>query len=217
MDMPTQLNCPLCRAYDIAHFHRDNRRDYYRCETCQLVFVPPDQRLSLQQEKAIYDLHQNNLHDEGYRRFLSRLYLPLAGRIKAGSQGLDYGCGPGPALAAMFIEHGFPMALFDPIYANQPEVLQPDYDFISCTEVVEHFATPECEFQRLFSLLVPGGWLGIMTKLVLDKQAFSNWHYKNDQTHICFFSKNTFQWLARQYQCRLELLGGDVILLQKHF
>ena len=215
MDMPAQLNCPLCRAYNINHFHTDSRRNYYRCETCRLVFVPSDQHLSLQQEKAIYDQHQNDLYDESYRGFLSRLFLPLTDRVKAGSQGLDYGCGPGPALATMFMEQGFSMALFDPIYANHPKVLQPYYDFISCTEVVEHFAEPEREFQHLFSLLITGGWLGIMTKLVYDQQAFANWHYKNDQTHICFFSRPTFEWLAQQYQCHLEFLGQDVILLQK--
>lgn len=180
-----------------------------------LVFVPPGQHLNARQEKAIYDLHRNGLYDEGYRRFLSRLFSPITERLKAGSRGMDYGCGPGPTLAAMFSEQGFPMTLYDPIYANKPEALQSSYDFISCTEVVEHFANPGREFQRLFSLLVPGGWLGIMTKLVRDKQAFTSWHYKNDLTHVCFFSKYTFQWLAHRYHCRLEFIGQDVVLLKR--
>ncbi|PKM12632.1 MAG: methyltransferase [Gammaproteobacteria bacterium HGW-Gammaproteobacteria-3] len=207
-------SCPLCRSSAIFHYNVDRQRDYYRCDICELIFVPPAQHLSLSREKAVYDQHRNEIHDINYRKFLSRLFLPLSGRLKMGSRGLDYGCGPGPALAALFAEQGFSMSVYDPFYANQPEVLQPYYDFISCTEVAEHFVNPEREFRRLFSLLRPGGWLGLMTKLSRDKQAFIDWHYKNDPTHISFYSKNTFQWLARQYPCRLEIIGDDVILLE---
>jgi len=54
-----------------------------------------------------------------------------------------------------------------------------------------------------------------MTKLVRDVDAFSRWHYKNDPTHVCFFSVETWQWWARQMDAQLEILGADVILLQK--
>ena len=105
------------------------------------------------------------------------------------------------------------MALFDPIYADNPDVLHGQYDFITCTEVVEHFADPGQELRRLFSLLKPGGVLGIMTKQVRSPQAFSQWHYKNDPTHVCFFSRETFLWLARRYHWHPEFFGNDVILL----
>lgn len=202
--------CPLCLSPNTNPFFQDRRRDYLRCRQCRLVFVPPRQHLTADAEKSIYDYHQNGAEDAGYRQFLSRLATPLANRLPAGAGGLDFGCGPGPLLAKMFNELGHAMQTFDPFYANRPETLQSRYDFVTCTEVIEHFRQPRREFDLLFRLLKPGGCLGIMTKLVIDADAFSRWHYKNDPTHISFFSEDTLAWLAAAYRCRLEIIGKDV-------
>lgn len=207
--------CPLCLSRLLSDFFRDKRRNYLRCADCQLVFVPSAQHLSASEEKAIYDLHENQLDDPGYRRFLSRLALPLSDRLAPQSTGLDYGCGPGPLLASMLREQGHNVAIYDPFYANHPQLLQASYDFITCTEVIEHFRQPHPEFQRLFKLLNPSGLLAIMTKLVIDADAFSRWHYKNDLTHVSFFSEATLQWLANQYRCQLEFVAKDAIIFRK--
>lgn len=207
--------CALCGSPDSGLFHSDKRRDYWRCGQCLLVFVDQDQHLPLAAEKAIYDLHQNNCADTGYREFLSRLAIPLLARLPASCTGLDFGCGPGPALAQMLEAGGHVVTLYDPIYAADPDVLNCQYQFVSCSEVVEHFRQPGNEFDRLFTLLQPGGWLAIMTKLVIDAEAFAKWHYKNDLTHIAFFSRSTFEWLARRYLCHIEFIGQDVIILQR--
>ncbi|MGO3214946.1 MAG: hypothetical protein ACTIJ4_02465 [Halomonas sp.] len=39
---------------------------------------PPEQHLSAAAAKAEYDKHQNSPHDTGCRRFLGRLFTPLA-------------------------------------------------------------------------------------------------------------------------------------------
>ncbi|MGS2722294.1 class I SAM-dependent methyltransferase [Porticoccus sp. GXU_MW_L64] len=207
--------CPLCSAADCQPYHQDKFHHYLCCNRCQLVFVPPNQHLSPEQEKAEYDLHQNDIDDPGYRRFLSRLFTPLSERLPTGGEGLDFGCGPGPALAAMFREVGHSISLYDCFYYPDSRVLDKQYDFIVATEVVEHLSQPGLELQRLWGLLKPGGWLGVMTKLVIDRDAFRQWHYKNDKTHICFFSRETFQWLAGQWGASVEFVGADVILLQK--
>ncbi len=54
-----------------------------------------------------------------------------------------------------------------------------------------------------------------MTKLVRDRAAFATWHYKNDPTHVCFFSARTWRWWARHQGARVEFVGDDVILLAK--
>ncbi|MGR8932544.1 MAG: class I SAM-dependent methyltransferase [Gammaproteobacteria bacterium] len=209
--------CPLCLYNDISLFHRDKKRDYFRCRRCLLVFVPPRQHLDTKAEKAVYDLHENQLDDPGYRRFLSRLAIPLIKRLPAGASGLDYGCGPGPLLARMLQTQGHRIELYDPFYANDVERLQRRYDFIACTEAAEHFRQPFQEFQRLFCMLKPGGLLGIMTKLVIDAEAFSRWHYKNDMTHISFYSRPTLLWLGDRYRCEVEIIGKDVIIFQNRF
>ncbi|APG28369.1 hypothetical protein A7E78_11215 [Syntrophotalea acetylenivorans] len=207
--------CPLCENKRTLPFWRDQRRSYMRCDRCFLVFVPTEYHLSLAAEKAEYDLHRNDPGDPGYRKFLQRLFEPLRERLTAGAKGLDFGSGPGPTLAPMFAEAGFDMAIYDPFYAPDRSVLQNRYDFISCSEVLEHFHAPGRELQFLWELLAVEGWLGVMTKLVIDQQAFSRWHYKNDPTHVAFFSRETFVYLARKLNARLELIAPDVILLQK--
>ncbi len=199
----------------MSAFYQDSQRDYFRCTDCFLVFVPPSQHVTFQQEKSIYDLHENDPADAGYRRFLSRVVEPLRSILNDQDRGLDFGCGEASAVVVMMREHGFDMEMYDPIYVDQPQKLQQTYDFITCTEVVEHFRHPADEFLKLFAMLRSGGVLAIMTKMVIDQQAFSRWHYKNDQTHISFFSKDTFAWLAEKYIASVEFFYTDVILLRK--
>ncbi len=208
-------NCPLCDGTQIKNFHRDQRRNYLRCATCALVFVPSEFQLDAAGEKAEYDLHQNRVEDPAYRQFLTRLARPLLERIPALGRGLEFGCGPGPALARMLEEEGYQISLYDPFYFPNRDVLESDYDFITATEVVEHLHRPGEELAMLWSLLRDGGWLGIMTKLVIDVQAFERWHYKNDPTHVCFFSRTTWEWWAETRAAQLEFVGSDVILLRR--
>jgi SAM-dependent methyltransferase len=207
--------CRLCGAERAALFWQDQRRDYYRCRRCELVFVPPLQYLSPADELAEYDLHRNDPGDSRYRRFLERLYEPLQARLLPHSRGLDFGCGPGPTLSVMFTEAGHRMAQYDCFYAPDRSVLQCCYDFVTATEVVEHLHRPGEELQSLWALLRPAGYFGVMTKLVLGREAFSRWHYKNDPTHVSFFSRPTFQWLAGKWGAGIEFIGQDVIILVK--
>lgn len=115
----------------------------------------------------------------------------------------------------MFEEVGHSVALYDHFYAHHPTVLRHPYDFITATEVVEHLHKPAAILSQLWMLLKPSGHLGIMTKLIPDQKSFANWHYKNDPTHVCFFSRSTFEWLAHHWQAEVEFFGNDVILFHK--
>ena len=208
-------HCPLCNSPQTHHFCTDKLRDYLRCECCAMVFVPKQFHLTPEDEKAQYDLHDNNPNDTGYRSFLSRLTAPLLKCLPPQSAGLDFGCGPGPCLSVMLEEQGHGMALYDLFYANDPALLKSEYDFITATEVVEHLSQPLMELQRLWGLLKPGGYLGLMTKLVADADKFAHWHYKNDPTHICFFSRQSFDYLGQQWGCSPVFIGADVIIFRK--
>ena len=213
--MTGETHCPLCAGHEISPYFTDQRRSYLGCGGCGLVFVAPASYLTRAAERAEYELHQNSIDDPGYRAFLARFMDPLMQRLAPGARGLDFGCGPGPALAHMLREAGFEVAVYDSFYAPDERVLGEHYDFICATEVVEHLHRPGVELARLWSLLRPGGWLGIMTKLVRDHRAFASWHYKNDPTHVCFFSADTWRWWARQQDASLSIIGADVILLQR--
>lgn len=111
----------------------------------------------------------NDPEDADYRRFLARLAGPLLQRLPSDATGLDYGCGPGPALACMLREAGLQIRLFDPFFAPDPAALDDLYDFITCTETIEHFHHPAEEFARFDRMVRPGGWLAVMTCFVTDE------------------------------------------------
>ena len=186
-----------------------------RCHVCSLVFVPPRHFVSAEEEKSRYDLHQNSPEDQGYRSFLSRIFIPMQKCLPPESFGLDFGSGPVPALSVMFEEAGHSMTIFDYFYEQVPSVFERQYDFITATEVVEHLHKPKEELERLWACLKQWGRLGLMTKLAPDDNAFSFWHYKNDLTHVCFFSQATFQWLALQWDADITFADKDVVLFYK--
>ncbi|MBL4636645.1 MAG: hypothetical protein JKY56_22535, partial [Kofleriaceae bacterium] len=97
-------NCPLCCGKQSEEFWRDRKREYLRCPTCALIWVPQRFHVSTESELAEYDLHQNNSNDLGYREFLGRLVTPLLSQLGPGACGLDFGSGPGPTLAPMIRE-----------------------------------------------------------------------------------------------------------------
>ena len=207
--------CPLCQKIQSTVYHIDNNRNYLHCDCCQLVYVDSTFHLTAAQEKKLYDNHNNNPDDPHYRKFLSRLFVPLSHKLNKQSCGLDFGSGPGPTLSVMFEELGFTVFIYDKFYACDKRVFENNYDFITATEVIEHLENPAIELKRLFTRIKPGGYLGIMTKLVDTKERFKSWHYKNDLTHICFYSHETFLWIARQYNLSVEFIGADVIILKK--
>ncbi|CCO47019.1 putative S-adenosyl-L-methionine-dependent methyltransferase [Vibrio nigripulchritudo SOn1] len=207
--------CPLCESTQTKDYFEDRRRRYHQCLQCELVFVDPAQRLTAEEEKSMYDWHENDPADEGYRRFLSRMSTPILERVAPESSGLDFGCGPGPTLSLMLEEHGHTVSLYDIYYYPDKRVLENTYDFVTATEVIEHLYQPDTVWQQWLSLVKPGGWLGVMTKMVINLEAFAGWHYKNDLTHVIFFSRATFQYLARRDGLQLEFIGNDVILLRK--
>jgi SAM-dependent methyltransferase len=180
-----------------------------------LIFVPPQFHLTSNAEKAFYDQHENDPMDPRYRAFLSRLTTPLLARLPLKAHGLDYGCGPGPALALILLEAGHTVRLYDPFYWNDDTVWNDTYDFITTTEVVEHWCRPAKEWSQLIQILRPGGWLGVMTKRVQDPQAFDRWHYILDPTHVSFYSIETFAWIAAAHGLSMEVAGPDIVLFQK--
>lgn len=206
--------CPLCGDRTAA-FHADRIREYRRCPTCALIAVPPAQRLDAADEKAVYDQHDNDPADTGYRRFLSRTSEAVRARVTPPARGLDFGSGPGPTLSVMLGEAGYSMVLYDSFYAPDESAFETTYDFITATETFEHLHAPATEIERLLACLRPGGWLFVMTKRVQDRAAFADWHYIRDPTHVIFFSETTFEWIAAQWDLHLEIVGRDVVALYK--
>ncbi len=207
--------CPVCRAPGAQPFLSVDGRDYWRCPACAARFLDPRQYPSPDAEYAHYLHHENHPDDPGYRRFLSRLTVPLLARLPQASRGLDYGCGPGPALAAMLREAGHEVALYDPFFHPDRKPLKQVYDFVTSTETAEHFHRPAEEFERLMALVRPGGWLAIMTCFQTDDARFRDWHYRKDPTHVVFYREETLRHLAAARGWHCEAPCKDVALMRR--
>ncbi|KEQ11760.1 hypothetical protein GZ78_28685 [Endozoicomonas numazuensis] len=193
----------------------DRRREYFQCSQCALVFADPSGWPSPELERSEYELHENDASDSGYRTFLSRISAPLQKVLSTNATGLDFGCGPGPTLSLIMAEAGWEMALYDPFFHPDLSTLETSYDFITATEVIEHIHHPDVWLPKLWNMIKPGGTLAFMTKLVIDQTAFKGWHYKNDPTHVCFYSVETFQFLADKWGALLSFEAKDVIFFHK--
>lgn len=208
--------CPLCDQPHAALLHRTRVRSFWRCGNCSLIFVPADERPDAAAEKARYDLHENDPFDSKYQQHLSPLCEAIIQSTRLDAEGLDFGCGPGPALAMMLRRAGRSVSLFDPFYAPDETVWARTYDFITASEVVEHLHRPRQELDRLFQALRAGGVLGLTTRFVPNSaEEFASWHYIRDPTHVCFFGRTVFNYIASTWDSRADFPSTNVILLTR--
>ena len=212
----TPINaCPLCKSNQEEIFYTDSYREYFKCSNCDFFFVPKIYHLSEKDERARYDTHNNDPTDDKYRNFLSQLLNPLQERISMNSSGLDFGSGPGPTLSLMLKDFGHTVDLYDKFYAKNDFVFKKQYDFITASEVVEHLSQPMVELNRLMGLLKSNGILAIMTQILTPQVDFSQWYYKNDPSHISFFSEKSLNFLAKKWQSELYVISERVVIIKK--
>ncbi len=210
----TNEKCPLCFSTDGFLYSKDKNRIYIKCDLCRLVFVPERFFITAEVEKARYDRHDNSPDAEGYITFLHRLLDPLIETIDKNLYGLDFGSGPVPVFASLLEKEGHTIETFDIFYDNRPELLLNEYDFITLCEVIEHLHNPLKELFTLFKALKKDGLLAVMTQPPVPAERFSGWRYKNDPTHVLFFSDETFRWIAEKFGCGYSNPEYGVYFLQ---
>ena len=115
----------------------------------------------------------------------------------------------------MLNSDGFEVDLYDPFFFPNQDIFTKQYDFITCTETVEHFFNPCEEFKTLDKLLLPGGWLGVMTDFITTEDAFDRWYYRRDPTHVVFYSEKTFEVIADQRGWNCEIPSKNIVLFNK--
>lgn len=217
------MKCLLCSSESAAFYIKEEKDrgelTYFQCSgPCGLIFLNPKQRLGESEEKERYDLHNNDPDDQGYIDFLHRVTDELVPLLSPGAEGLDFGCGPGPAMQTILEPLGFMVSNYDPYYFADAAVLERQYDFITSTEVFEHLYDPLATLRQVDSLLKAGGVLAVMTEMVNEpasQKEFAKWWYHTDPTHVCFYSQQTFEWIAEQFGYAVEFPRKNVVLLKK--
>ena len=218
------LVCPLCHSKKLSLFSQFieksfgqlNERFYYCCSQCQLIFLRPDLRLSADQEEERYKTHQNSADNSGYTQFLSQILTPLQSVISKSDRGLDFGCGPEPVLVQMMQDSDFQMDYFDPLFFPHTEELKQKYDFLTCTEVLEHVFDLKTFLYKMQSLLRENGVFACMTSLYESSIDFKSWPYRKDDTHVCFFQQETMVFIQKMLNWNLIYQSANKVFIFKN-
>ena len=188
-------NCPLCNEHgEIFYLER-----FYYCAECSGIFVASGFLPNLAEERKRYEEHINDVTDIRYQNFVSPITNAVKNNFSINSLGLDFGSGTGPVISKVLGDFGYKLNQFDPFFCNDPYALQLKYDYIVCCEVIEHFHSPSKEFELLKRLLKPHGHLYCMTHLYDTKIDFDNWYYKNDNTHVFIYQRETMEKIKERY------------------
>lgn len=166
---------------------------------CLSLFVNPVNYPSSDEERDRYLKHRNDVNDPGYRSFVSPLVDAVCEDNGPDAPGLDFGCGRIPIVSSMLRERGYNVASYDPFFMDDPYLLRRAYSYVALSEVIEHFHDPAKEFALLRSLLNEGGRLYCSTSLYSDGVDFKRWYYKEDPTHVFFYSAQTMHWIKESF------------------
>ncbi len=206
------MNCPLCNH--TGHYYlTDKKRDFFKCIFCESIFVNPKQLPSFENERDRYLFHKNDIKDLGYLQFVKPAFVEITSSFSKNEIGLDYGSGNNSAISFLLKEKQYQIHEYDPIFKNDIEFLKLKYDYIACIEVIEHFHIPSFEFTKLVQLLKPKGKLYCMTHIIDDKIDFLNWYYKNDFTHVFFYSLKAMHWIKENYNFTNVEIKNRLIIL----
>jgi SAM-dependent methyltransferase len=194
MSMASQT-CRLCNSNDSVPVDAGtDKRGYYKCNCCHLIFVDSKYLPSAEKEKTRYLSHQNSPGNEGYLNFLKIIIEPSLSYINPQMVGLDYGCGPEPVLSQMLKEKDITCFNYDPYFHQEHPFTS--YDFIFATECFEHFFFPKNDIALISDLLKPEGYLCIMTERYDNLDMFKTWYYKRDITHVSFYHMLTIDYIC---------------------
>jgi|SRR5690554_5246498 len=206
------MQCSLCSS-KTNFFSKERNRDYYHCPNCDGILMDPENYLSSLEEKACYEEHNNDVNDIRYQNFVSPIVNGVIKHYNKTHRGLDFGAGPGPVITKLLRDIGYNIYLYDPYFYNNQSLLKSKYDYIVCSEVAEHFYSPKEEFAFLRTLLKEKGSLFIMTSLYSNSINFNTWHYKNDPTHVFFYSKKTMEFIKGKYDFKNIKIKNNLIHL----
>lgn len=234
--LPVDLCCHICGNFELEEYV-DGTRRFLRCggmEGCGIVFVHPECYLTPQKQSERYLLHRNILEPAdakgGYRSFLAKFadtvldYMRNTSTEHKLSSIFDYGSGPEPALMQLLTEYKLSGRLadtteirgWDPFFAPTTPFFKNGADLVLCLEVAEHFENPTEGFAGLARASRLGGIVALQTMIVPQNYTdFKNWWYKEDSTHVNFYSKNALELCAKNAGLVLEAHINSVFFFRK--
>ena len=210
--------CKICNTSTSEIVDNKKSLIYYRCEACGFVSLSDSFMVNKVLEKEQYDHHNNSLENEGYvtmfENFIDNAIAPYLENIETA---LDFGSGPTPVFSVLLERRGLIVDIYDLYYSPEKVYESKSYDLITSTEVFEHLSRPIEILEMLAEHLNERGYVALMTKFPpKDDQAFLDWWYRRDPTHISFFTPKSFELMAEKVGLKvLKTINENIVVFQK--
>lgn len=213
--------CPLCASREAQLFFTKNHHDVLRCSSCNFAYVnaaPQAQDLKQLYDKTYFygDPGKFGYHDylaekqNRVSQFKTKIQY-LQTQFPSGGLVLDVGCADGSFLELFpcsWTTEG--VELSEAIWETIPQPLQSRvyqgffedfvssafYDAITLWDVVDHVADPKQTLQKAFSILKPGGLLGMVTgdlSSAFARLMGKHWYLYIPPVHLSYFSRHSIE------------------------
>jgi SAM-dependent methyltransferase len=188
--------CPLCISPDCIVHAQIGSRLFFRCNSCDLVFVPKEYHLTQAQEKARYMHHENTNDNPEYVNYLSSIFDNVLRFVPQPVSILDFGSGAEHVLTNIIRARGETCVAHDPLYGMTVEE-NDRFDIVVACEALEHLRDPRRDMDLIAHHVKPEGFVYVRTRLHDGVRDFSSWYYAKDPTHISFYCSKTMETIAK--------------------
>lgn len=192
------IKCPLCLSHKgFTMLKGPDTRTYRCCDSCRLIFTDTRRQATKKEDEKKHGQRDSGQQSPAYVKFLKQAIEPTLPLLTPDMKGLDFICGPEPALHKLLEQDGISCDNYDPVFF--PDIPEKEYDFIFTTESFEHFFLPAKELQQIKNLLKTGGFFTVLTELWTNPDAFAKWSYAKDATRVTFFHRITLEYICEKY------------------
>lgn len=210
--------CPLCRSQEARYFYQAFEREYHRCSNCFLVFVPQEFHLPKHDhiEFRHTDFEQSKkFRQSGKNQYFTLLTNQVLKKCDKGAIGLDFNCGEKSFVSDIFSQNGKLIKLYDEKVKRDETILEDIYDFITVVHQIETYQNPREYFDKFYELLAADGILAIMCTPLCDLSMFNSWKFMRSPHHVAFYHLDTFEWIAKKYNYKLEIFSETVVIFSQ--
>jgi hypothetical protein len=205
--------CSICNN-TVHNFDEKLNSKYIFCKICEYICLKKAYIVNETDEKKRYLLH-NNSNNLGYIRmfnnFITKAILPFCNN---NINSLDFGCGSVPVLAELLKERKFNVDIYDKYFFKDKIYQGKKYDLITITEVIEHLYDPLKYFRLFINHLNKNGIIAGTTLFHHNNsELFEKWWYKNDITHVSFYSEKTIRYIANILNLNVLLIDDKNIFV----
>lgn len=221
--------CPICCEHGKYIFKgkimKKHDVDYYQCEKCGMIYTEPPYWLDDAYQDAIVPVDTGIMVRNVTDTIITNALIQLC--YEDAHVFLDWGGGYG-VFTRMMRDLGYNWLWYDK-YSQNLLARGFEYDninvsgdnkkvdFMSAFELFEHFENPREEMQNMLSVC---DTILFSTELYSDKldyKQIAEWWYYAPQTgqHICFYSRVTLEYLAKENNVNYYKLNNGLHLFTK--